>query len=144
MTKRDLGMKSEAELLAMAEAQGLDVSSDPDKAELIDMLVVTKSAPKARAKTSAKAATPAETGPKRYRIIVNNQDGVDASPFITVQVNGRTWQIKRDHEVTVPEEVLGVLRNAVYTKYEPSAIQGGLQEPKDVNRFPVTILGEAA
>ena len=100
--------------------------------------------PSARAKTSAKAATPAETGPKRYRIIVNNQDGVDASPFITVQVNGRTWQIKRDHEVTVPEEVLGVLRNAVYTKYEPSAIQGGLQEPKDVNRFPVTILGEAA
>jgi hypothetical protein len=143
MTKRELGLKSEAELLAMAEAQGLDVSSDPDKAELIELLVDTiKPAAKARPKAAPRAAA-APTGPKKYRVIVNNQDGVDASPFITVQVNGKTWQIKRDHEVVVPEEVLHVLNNAVYTKYESSGA-GGLQEPRDVNRFPVTILGEAA
>lgn len=55
---------------------------------------------------------------KMLTIFIDEEKGKPNHEF--VGVNGNFFQIKRGVEVEVPEEVVGVLRNSVATRYVPT------------------------
>lgn len=66
-------------------------------------------------KASVKTATPvAKT--KKVNIIIEKQDSIDGLQDVNIMVNGIATQIKRGYVVSVPEEIVEVLKNAVITK----------------------------
>jgi hypothetical protein len=83
---------------------------------------------------------PRKVKEKRVRIIVSNQEGVEQTPFVKVQVNGDMFVLPREIEVAVPESVVEVLNNAVVTRLVQS--NGDWIEQK-ARRFPFTVLGPA-
>jgi hypothetical protein len=78
--------------------------------------------------------------PKKFRILVSNQEGVEQTEFVKVQVDGVMYALPREVEVVVPEIVVEVLNNAVVTRY---AQEGGLMVERKARRFPFQVLGEA-
>lgn len=147
MTREELELKPESELVEIAEQLGLSVNPDAATvASLVDAIeaeldagAALPSAPK-RAKKSTSVATPAAPKATRKRIIVHNQEGVDASPFVKVQVNGVMFTLPREIEVSVPIEVINVLNDAVVTRLEQ---QGNVLVERHARRFPFTVLGDA-
>lgn len=77
---------------------------------------------------------------KRRRIIVHHTEGTDASKFVAVQVNGVAYAIPREVEVSVPEEVISVLKDAVATR---TVQEGGRLVETPYRRFPFSDLGPA-
>jgi hypothetical protein len=75
---------------------------------------------------------------KEYTLVIHKQEGPGGSDDVTVGVNGRVWQIKREHEVTVPAGVYHVLMDAVEKRYRMNE-KGDDFEESDVNRFPVSV-----
>jgi hypothetical protein len=75
----------------------------------------------------------------KTRIIISSNTGPAGSDDVFVSVNGRDFLIKRDVEVDVPEEVLGVLKNAVVTDYVTDA-DGRITRERRVPRFPYQVL----
>ena len=55
---------------------------------------------------------------KMYTIFIDEEKGKPNHEF--VGVNGNFYQVKRGCDVEVPEEVIGVLRNCVATRYVPT------------------------
>lgn len=145
LTKKDLAKKTESELLELATAADIDIPVGTNKDALIDLLLATdnagevtiQSAPD-KAALKHKASVP--SGPKKYRIIVHNQDGVDSSKFISVQVNGNLNTIPREVEVVLSEEYVHVLENAVVDRH---MYEDGKLVIKPARRFPFTVLGPA-
>jgi len=78
---------------------------------------------------------------KLYKIIVDEQAGVDGMSDVVVGVNGNIYQIARGHEVVVKGSVVQALQDAIYTKYKYDG-KGNTVEYQ-VPRFPVRVLGEA-
>jgi ornithine carbamoyltransferase len=60
----------------------------------------------------------------------------DETGDIFVQLNGVAYQIKREEEVSLPNEVLGVIDDAVITRFERDEKGGELT--RDIKRFPYT------
>jgi hypothetical protein len=112
------------------------VEDEPVEAE--EVVVEVAPAPKPKAAPKAKAA-PAPDKPKMFKIIVHNQEGVDASKFVKVQPNGTMYAIPREQEVVVPEIVVNVLKDAVVTRME---YENGALVERSARRHPFTILGE--
>ncbi len=84
------------------------------------------------------ATAPVAPKPKRkmYKLkIASTRD--DKGP-VFIGVNGKTYQIQRDVEVSVPEEVVEVLKNSVMTVWEKQEEPNGQLTTikRDVNRFP--------
>lgn len=90
-----------------------------------------------RSGPSAKAADS-----PRVRIIFHNQEGPGGSEDIFVSVNGRAYLIKREHEVSLPPEVMRVIENAEQSVFERGA-DNRLRE-KLIKRYSYTILRDAA
>lgn len=159
MTKAELNRKTETELATIAADMGLTLNADTmSKVAMVSQILTqqellaglepvdagepadefedepTEVLAPTTGRTRAKA--------KKYRIVVHNQEGPDNTPFITVGVNGTVWQINRDAEVVVPEEVKHVLENAVVTRFEPGP--DNTLVAKDARRFPFSVLGEVA
>jgi hypothetical protein len=163
-TNADLAAKSEAELgeiaqllglklniatsskndvitaiLAEAGADGDDLEEEVEEIEddLEEEVVVAK-APKKRATKAATA--PVKTASGKKRIIVHNQEGNDAGPFVKVGLNGVMYAIPRDVEVIVPDGVVGVLSNAIVTR---TTQEGRQTVERSAPRHPFTVLGDA-
>ena len=60
----------------------------------------------------------------------------DETGDIFVQLNGVAYQIKREEEVSLPNEVLGVIDDAIITKLERGG--NGEEITRDIRRFPYT------
>lgn len=88
---------------------------------------------------SADEARPAGKGKKsaekKVKIIIHEQEGVGGTQDVTVSVNEKAYQIKRGHEVEVPESVVHVLENAVITAYEPNPEKKGEYIERNYRRF---------
>lgn len=70
---------------------------------------------------------------KKYRIMINEQEG--ELNYLPVGVNGKVYQIMRGVEVVVPEEVLGVLRNAITDRVIREPQQDGTVK-REVRKVP--------
>jgi superfamily II helicase len=70
---------------------------------------------------------------KRVKIIIEEQDNHEGHQEVRVGVNGKVYQIQRGKEVSVPESVVSILRNAIQTKIiqQPD----GSEIAKDMPRF---------
>jgi hypothetical protein len=73
---------------------------------------------------------------KKYRITIHNQEGPGGKDDVPVGVNGDVWQIKREHEVEVPEMVFDVLKNAVEDRYHMDASDNIVRSSS--TRFPIS------
>lgn len=134
-TKKDLSALPESDLISMGTDLGLKF--DPaleTKASMVDA-ILTASNPEA---TEIPAS--AEEPEPRVRIIVHHQEGLEASKFVKVQINGTMYTLPRETELTVPESVLGVLNDAVQTV---TVYENGKAEERNARRFPYTVLGPA-
>ena len=60
----------------------------------------------------------------------------DETGDIFVQLNGVAYQIKREEEVSLPNEVLGVIDDAIITRFERN--DKGEEITRDIKRFPYT------
>jgi len=78
---------------------------------------------------------------KLYKIVIDEQVGVDGMADVVVGINGKLYQIARNHEVVLEGDVVQALLDAVYTKYKYDG-KGNTVE-YEVPRFPVRVLGEA-
>ncbi len=76
--------------------------------------------------------------PTEYTLVIHKQEGPGGSDDVTVGLNGRVWQIKREKEVTVPAGVYHVLMDAIEKRYKMNA-KGDDFEESDVARFPVSV-----
>ena len=92
-------------------------------------------------KTTAEAPANKATKPKEYTLCIHKQEGPGGSDDVVVIVNGRAWQIKRDHDVTVPAVVFNVLNDAVEKRYRMNEKGDDLIE-SDVHRFPMSVRAE--
>lgn len=149
MSNRNLAGMTEMELAKMAQEMNIEVSPNATKQELIASITLMEKAKTSQVESMSTAATTTATKvdkPKKYRLIVQNQEGVDNTPYIVVGVNGKVWQIPRDTEVTVPEEVINTLREAVMTLLEQQRDEQGrnIVVERKAPRFPFHVLGEAA
>jgi len=128
-----------AELEAAAADLGVkyraDVKDDTLRAKIKEQLGEAAPAPD-NAKTPDQAAPGESAKAKRFKIIVATHDQ-DKQP-VQVGVNGRNYVIERGKEVTVPESVVEVLRNAIQHQYDPKT----MQETK-VTAYPFQVMGEA-
>jgi hypothetical protein len=82
-----------------------------------------------------------EAGSKRYRIIINESDGMDAKKKdVFVSCNGFPCLIQRGREVCVREGILNVLRESVTTQLTKDDDNNDVYT--DIPRFSLQILGE--
>ena len=152
MSNRNLANMTEMEVAKLAQEMGIAIAATTTKQELIAAITLMEKAKTSQVEsTNTVTATPvAETTTKpkskNYRLIVQNQEGVDNTPYIVVGVNGKVWQIPRDTEVTVPESVVNTLREAVMTLLEQQRDEQGrnIVVERKAPRFPFHVLGEAA
>lgn len=141
-TKESLSTASEQELAAIAKSLGLSLQPDSTlKSEYITEILAHSQDDTVIEVTPAKVKSKAvEKAPGKVRIVINNQDGVDSTPFVKVCVNGEMTVIPRDIEVIVGAEVVHVLENAVVTR---SVSENGKMVDKSARRFPFSVLGPA-
>lgn len=145
-TEADLKLKSEKDLLAILakeRPEGPPPSEMATKSELIDLILDAQpmdAAGSSVAETGSDIMPGTETEP-RWRMTVHGQEGVENTPFIKVQVNGRTAQIKRNQEVVVPNWVKTALEDAIASI--PVKDDEGNTHWQDVRRFPFTVHGPA-
>jgi len=153
---KELKDKSEPELAAIAEELGLQLNAESTGKNTFIMEIIQAQEEDAAASVVepyvaiTEAAIdltkpevviiPRKVKEKRVRIIVSNQEGVEQTPFVKVQVNGDMFVLPREIEVAVPESVVEVLNNAVVTRLVKS--NGDWIEQK-ARRFPFTVLGPA-
>ncbi len=86
-------------------------------------------------------AIPAKKTRKEYKIIIHSQEGPGGNRSVTPAINGKIWNIPREKEEWVPEEVKATLDRGVQTKYE--VVEKGKEAEvlsKKVKRFAYSIL----
>lgn len=137
-----LGLDLDFESMSKTDAVDEIYAALPDD-ESEEVMLEIKDTPKKETRTRSKVraeVAAVDKGPKKYRLIIHNQEGVDNTPFVKVQDGnaGIMYTIPRDVEVVVPEVVISILRDAVTTRYEPS---GGTMIERSAPRFPFTVLG---
>jgi hypothetical protein len=77
---------------------------------------------------------------EKVKIIIEEQEGDEHSPFVFVSVNGYAYSIRRGFEVEVPKSVVHALENAVQTKMYQDVDSGEITY-KNVPRFNYRIIG---
>lgn len=153
---KELKDKSEPELAAIADELGLQLNAESTGKNTFIMEILQAQEEDALAHAAEPPEVPEvpagviipggsnasllKTKEKRIRIIVSNQEGVEQTPFVKVQVNGEMFAIPREIEVPVPDYVVEVLNNAVVTRLVQA---GGEWVEQKAKRFPFTILGPA-
>ncbi|GAB6178515.1 hypothetical protein JCM16814_34060 [Desulfobaculum senezii] len=122
-------------IIAAAQAQAHAIIEDAKgsaaeiEAEAEERALAPLSAPRPSA-----PAAPERTIP----IIIAEDAGEDGKRDVTVTVNGKNWVIRRKHQVSVPEPVFNVLRDAVRTVWwtDEHNVTHSAEEPRFiVNRM---------
>ena len=76
----------------------------------------------------------------RIKVRFHNQEGVPGgTDAIFVGVNGRGYQIQREQDVELPNEVIHAIDNAVITKTERDS--EGNEVDREIHRFPYSRVG---
>lgn len=117
---------------AAIKAEMAKVGYDKDYIEVED-----EPAPKA-----TKAVAAGEVSGKKIKIMIPNQETPGSSmgkEAVPVGVNGKVYLIKRGIEVSVPEEVVAVLRNANKIQFDRGP-NGEPINPTEVPTYPFSIL----
>lgn len=149
MITKKLTSLTEAKLEEALAAKGVEFESGAlTKQELIDRLEAADAEPEPVLEP-APEPEPAEeleaamreaydrvAKPKRYRVVIHNQEGVDNTPFVKVGVNGRMIQINREEPVVIDESYMEALRHAVV---EMPAMPDA--PARVTQRFPFSVLG---
>ena len=135
------------ELAALAQERFGEDLSGMKKSEMVENIVILQEQAAVQAPETPQPSDAVEitdqTGPvapaakRKARIVIPAADGELGGEDVFVSVNGYAYQIKRDAEVTVPEEVVETLRNATYTAYRE--VDGEMQG-RDVQRYPFQII----
>jgi len=71
---------------------------------------------------------------RRSKVIFHNTQEDTSDVF--AQINGVAYQIQREKEVNIPNEVLATLDNCIITKFERDST--GSEIERDIKRFPYT------
>jgi hypothetical protein len=151
-TKEGLEAMPLDDLALAATAAGVKGSAAKDRAGVIEKIMVLQT----QALTESAKELPnhpelrdpddaSEKGVQRapkVKIIVHNQEGVEATAFVKVQVNGVMFAIPREQAVVVPQPVVEALRNAVKTEHIPGDDGRGnvVLVERETRRFPFTVL----
>ena len=97
--------------------------------------------------TAERPAAPApKTGPvpqkavKMVKCVINSSEGSEGASDVFVALNGKAYQIRRDVEVTLPEPVFQVLKEAVIHGYVTDQ-NGAPVKNKLIPRYAITITG---
>ncbi len=75
---------------------------------------------------------------KTVKIMIHKTENDTGSIQVPVSVQGKTWLIKRGHEVEVPVSVVEVLKNAIKEIYE---FDGDEIRSKEVPAYPFSVVG---
>ena len=75
---------------------------------------------------------------KRVNVMMHASQGDGGSDAVFVAVNGFAYQIPRGKPVSIPEEVLDVLKNAVQTNYNTGALGSSIAQ--EIPRFAFNTL----
>jgi len=140
-TAKELKTLSETQLAAVAEDLGLQlVAENTSKSTFIAEIIEAQEddAPEVAVEKPIDDSV-VEKKPKRFRVLVSNQEGVEQTEFVKVQVDGKMYTLPREVEVIVPEIVIEVLNNAVVTRYTQ---EGDKMVERKARRFPFQVLGE--
>jgi len=140
-TAKELKNLSETQLAAVADDLGLQlVAENTSKATFIAEIIEAQE-DDAEVVVGEPVDEPVVAKKsKKFRIIVSNQEGVEQTEFVKVQVDGVMYTLPREIEVVVPEIVVEVLSNAVVTRYTQ---EGDKMVERKARRFPFQVLGEA-
>jgi hypothetical protein len=77
---------------------------------------------------------------KKYRVIINQQDGPDGKYDVPLGVNGVVNLVKRGEEVVLDEDYFNVLKDAKIDRLVRNP--GEEEQTITVARFSYTVLGE--
>jgi len=137
----ELASKTEKDLQKIIEDLEVEINlNKATKPDLIMAILDAQTVKHIELEEELKEEAPAtEAKEKRFRIIMSNQEGVEQTAFVKVQVNGVMYALPREVEVSVPESVIGVLNNAIVTRY--TQVGDELIEQK-ARRFPFQIISE--
>ena len=74
-------------------------------------------------------------------VIFHNKDEQDA-PYVYVGLNGKSYYIPKDVEVTIPKDLISVVNDAIETRITSKKNRDGkiIYEEKRIQRFPHTIV----
>jgi hypothetical protein len=146
---------NEAALAAIAADYGVAVSADSmTKKQMIDLIIpaierqsrleaeeneenedpiLAEPIPEAPKKVAA---------PRRYKIIIHDQEGPDNTPFVKVSVQGVMTTIPRNTEVVVSHAIKHVLDNCEMTLFQFERGPDGSQRvvERNVRRFPFSVV----
>jgi len=86
-------------------------------------------------------APPVATEEKRIKILIHKTESDTGVNNVPISVNGRTFLINRGEEVSVPESVIGVLKNAVREIFEYNDETGQMMS-KEVQAYPFSVISE--
>ena len=133
--KAALNKMDKDELLAIASSmlKSEIPSGDVTREELVDLILdmqESQNVAPEQPETTAKAPQSA----KKYKLVIHEQDGVGGLDDVPVSINGYAYNIKRNHEVVVPETVISVLKDAVMTLFERDEKTGEIRE-RTIKRF---------
>jgi len=84
----------------------------------------------------------AEEGRKpenRKLVIFHNQDGADGTGDVKINVNGFRYRIKREEEVSLPQEALNVINDAIITSFYRDEVTGEIRE-RNQRRFNYSVV----
>jgi hypothetical protein len=143
-TTKTLASKTDAELASIAEELGLQVDVDTaTKNGLISTILSAQDSEVAISEIIPAKTSTTKVDKKAFaRIVMANQEGVENTPFVKVQVNGTMYALPREVEVVVPASVVGVLNHAVATTYHPD--DRGIFQSRQTRRFPFQVLAWGA
>jgi hypothetical protein len=150
MSDKNIANMTEMQLVTLATELGIAVSPLMNKKELISAITLVQQANTAEAENKELAEKVVVEEPKKkerkFRLLVQNQEGVDNTPYIVIGVDGKVYQIPRDTEVEVPEQVIDTLKEAVMTLLEQRKDDQGrnIVVARKAPRFPFHVLGEVA
>ncbi len=135
--RNTLNRMTKDELVKLGSMVGLMVE-DPDAVTKEDLISAILEVQDAQEETEAEKQEQAGKNlyeePKNYLLQIFEQDGIGGTDDVVIGVNGFTWRIKRNTEVTVPQCVISALANCVETRFEPVEKGGGVVE-RQVRRF---------
>lgn len=123
----ELKKLNKPDLAIKAVEAGFEVEGTETKDELIDMILSVEGGDTKAADTKAAEQT------KRFKLTINEQEGIDGEDDVLLSINGKAWRIKRGIEVVVPHEVIHVLDNSVKTLFERD--EEGKTVERNVKRF---------
>ena len=128
-----------AEITKALQAEGFDAPEGAGKAELLELLGSITGIDYTKMSAPSKRKAPSKAQRKTVKIFIPSGETSANQGDVFVGHNGKGYQLKRDVEIDVPEEVVEVLRNAK----QSVGIQNddGSLQYRQVMSYPFSVVG---